>query len=224
MCSPVHTCGWSDTNNRTPEHPPPLPAHRVRGRQSRPPSSSRQGRKPPTPTATAQVRDHLPGCWSGGSARCHRRSLRRFPRCRCGRRRRRCASRDTECIEHLGQVHLVLFSLRLTQQTPDTPFGRGSRPGAFCTHQPRPSSHTLTVDGRCITMTASEANLPPWSPLRFSTRLQGTASSVVQGWLHYIRTACKSQCLRSPIDPVSAPDPRVPTDAHPVRQRSLRLS
>jgi hypothetical protein len=53
--------------------------------------------------------------------------------------------------------------------------------------------HTLTVDGRYTTMIAARANLPPWSPLRFSMRPQGNVSSVVQGCLHDSTIVCRSQ-------------------------------
>ena len=62
------------------------------------------------------------------------------------------------------------------------------------THSPRRKGkenarHTLTVDGRTVTMAATKVCLSPWPPLRFSVRLQGTASRVVQAYLDYSRVA-----------------------------------
>ena len=51
----------------------------------------------------------------------------------------------------------------------------------------------LTVDRRPTTMLASKAHLPPWSPLRFSMRLQWDLCCDVQGCLHYSITMRRSQ-------------------------------
>jgi hypothetical protein len=55
--------------------------------------------------------------------------------------------------------------------------------------------HTLTVHGRRIAMMATKVHLPPWSPLRFSIRLQRTEDSVFQGQSHLGTGAPGSQRL-----------------------------
>jgi hypothetical protein len=59
------------------------------------------------------------------------------------------------------------------------------------------SRHTLTVDGCSTAMMTTKANLPPWSPLRFSMRLQRNLCNDVQGYLHYTIGARNRQEVNS---------------------------
>jgi hypothetical protein len=109
----------------------------------------------------------------------------------------------------------------VTGKTPATPFGRGSRPGAFCADQPRASRYTSTVDGRYITMLSPRAVRRPWSPLRFSVGLQSTWNNSAKGQSYYSRVACNSQYLLCTIAVSAIAVSAIAEVSHPVGAQPL---
>jgi len=89
-------------------------------------------------------------------------------------------SRDS-CSSHCCTNHTPHRSAEGIDPARAPPISRG-----LCTK-------ALTVDGRHTTMTATQAHLPPWSPFRFSMRLQWHLCRDIQGYLHYSIFAGKSQ-------------------------------